>query len=413
MAKFLHGLQGQPQLCTHTLLSWKPASQWIVSGWPVHRTCLGISGRGVSFRAGGRWAFQIQPSLVASFICAAKQRSTLDRKVSYHGHNKSMAGNLEGWNLTAAAGRARTAVRLSLNLGWAQPWGLMSSIAGLPSNLPASLRHFQIARFRFPISGPCNDRSRQRWDDGGPAKPGNIFVPFFFHACCWLTRQRQRQQERLNDRVAESRSRSPTLCTTGRTKNGNRLDKRWKEMRWPGSRAKTPLGSLAHSSNGVCYRNGPVQTETCFQHHCFSASTHRKPVSAPPSPGPPCATDRRPWQRHPLPSPERGGPGLGRSALNITMTSPWDAVDVIRSQVQDVLVSVRFKRFPHPPLHTTTACPYQVVRPDRKPHLPATASCHRNHSTVAVLCNTSSNHAEATRDPTRWWFPVCCVLVRS
>lgn len=219
--------------------------------------------------------------------------------------------------------------------------------------------------------------------------------------------------------ASQSRDRSESnLVSNGVSTNpiffGNRLHKRWKEMRWLGSRAKTPLGSLAHSSNGARYLNGPVRTETCFQHHCFSASTHRKPVSAPPSPGPPCATDRRPWQRHPLPSPERNGPALGRSAFNITITLPWDAVDVIRSQVQEGQASAQFKRNPHPPYkHTTTACPSQVVRPDRKPHLPATASCHRNYSAVAVLCNTSSNHSEATRDPTRWWFPVCCVLVQS
>lgn len=56
---------------------------------------------------------------------------------------------------------------------------------------------------------------------------------------------------------------------------------------------------------------------------------------------------------------------------------------------------------PHPPSKQPTAAfPYQVVRPDRKPHLPATASCHRNYSAVAVLCNISSNHSEATRVPT-------------
>lgn len=87
--------------------------------------------------------------------------------------------------------------------------------------------------------------------------------------------------------ASQSRDRSESnLVSNGVSTNpiffGNRLHKRWKEMRWLGSRAKTPLGSLAHSSNGARYLNGPVRTETCFQHHCFSASTHRKPVSAPP-----------------------------------------------------------------------------------------------------------------------------------
>lgn len=161
-----------------------------------------LRARGIASR--GRCAFQIQPSMVASFICAAKQSSiSTERFLSCP--IISMAGNLKGWKLQLQARRGQP-----FACRWAKmDTGLMSSVASLP--LPASLRHFPDFDFRFPDHATI--AACPRWDDdGGPAKPG-IFSSPFFCPLCWLTRQRQ--QERMNDSIAESRSRSPTLCPTG------------------------------------------------------------------------------------------------------------------------------------------------------------------------------------------------------